>query len=138
VNSGARQRAGIPAGHHRLAARLDDVSLLQRASVLIADLCSDLDRRLELERRPAERRQMLLQTSNRITRAANDAVQAYARTSRAIREELSRPDADVPTAQAIRSRLDTARRDVLRALEVAKRRYPAVEESAANGLEADT
>jgi hypothetical protein len=123
MKSGARLRAAIPAGSHRLAVRLQDVTLLQRTSALIADLGVQLDQQLAAEQRPAERMRMLRETTNRITRAANDAVNAYARTSRALREELARPNADVRAANAIRVRIDAARRDVLHSLDEAKQRY---------------
>src|SRR5204863_3692120 len=128
MKSGARLRAAIPAGSHRLAVRLQDVTLLQSTSGVIADLGVQLDTQLATENRPAERMRMLRETTNRITRAANDAVAAYARTSRALKEELARPNADVDAANAIRVRIDAARRDVLRALDEAKQRYPSVEE----------
>jgi hypothetical protein len=102
----------------------EDLSVVRYSGALIVDLDSELDRLLLSEQRPIERVRLLRETTNRITRAANDAVQAYRRASRAVRLELQRPDADVEAATATRARLDRARSDVLAALEVAKRRYP--------------
>jgi hypothetical protein len=48
------------------------------------------------------------------------------RASRAIKTELERPDANVAAAEEMRRRLDEARAEVLRALEVAQARYPQV------------
>ncbi len=111
--------------NRRLANRTDDILLVQRTSRMIAEFGAELDRQLAKERRPAERLRMLRETTNRITRAANDAVHAYQRTSRALRAELERPDADHDAANAVRARLEAARRDVLEALETARARYPA-------------
>lgn len=126
--SGAPLRVASGAGRLAGRFRLQDMALVQRTSLLIADLGSELDLRLASERRPAERMRMLRETTYRITRAANDAVNAYARTSRAIRAELARPGADVSAAREIRADLDAARRDVLHALELANRRYPSPDE----------
>jgi hypothetical protein len=109
---------------HRLARRTDDLAIVQRSSHLINDLGRDLDRRLLGERRTGERMQMLRETTNRITRVANDAVLAYQRTSRTLRDELARADGDRAAAARMRKRLEAARADVLHALEIAKRRYP--------------
>ena len=75
---------------------------------------------------------MLREATNRITRTANDAVHAYRRASRAIKTELERPDANVETAELMRTRLDEARARVLEALAVANERYPQVENDAAS------
>ncbi|MGE5235391.1 MAG: hypothetical protein ACM3O7_03450 [Acidobacteriota bacterium] len=118
-----------PWARSRVAQRTsEDLSTVRFSGTLIADLDTELDRLLLSERRPTERVRLLRETTNRITRAANDAVHAYRRASRTVRLELERPDADVEAATATRARLDQARRDVLAALEVAKRRYPAVDE----------
>ncbi len=109
---------------HRLARRADDLAMVQRSSHVIHDLGIELDKRLLGERRTKERMQMLRETTNRITRVANDAVLAYQRTSRALRDELARPDGDVAGAARMRKRLEAARADVLHALDVAKQRYP--------------
>jgi chromosome segregation ATPase len=109
---------------HRLGLRKNDLDLVQGASAAIADLGAELDRSLAREKRAAERLRMLRETTNRITRTANDAVHAYRRASRAIKTELERPDANVAAAEEMRRRLDEARAEVLRALEVAQERYP--------------
>lgn len=107
----------------RLSNRIDDVALVERASGLIRELGVELDRRLQQESRPPHRMRMLRETTNRITRVANDAVQAYARANRTIRAELERPDGDADTAASMRLRLDTSRREVLAALASASERY---------------
>jgi len=109
---------------NRLAIRLKDVALLQRASATILELGTALDARLLNERRPAERLRMLRETTNRITRTANDAIQAYGRASRAVAAELERPDTDPAAAREMRRRLDAARAELMAALQVASRRYP--------------
>ena len=112
---------------NRLAIRLKDVALLQRASATILELGTALDARLLNERRPAERLRMLRETTNRITRTANDAIQAYDRASRAVAAELERPDTDPAAAREMRRRLDAARAELMAALQVASRRYPPVD-----------
>lgn len=119
---------------HRLGLRRNDVEIVESASTTIADLGVELDRHLAKERRPSERMRMLREATNRITRTANDAVHAYRRASRAIKTELERPDANVETAELMRSRLDDARAKVLKALAVANERYP--QEPAAEAGEA--
>jgi hypothetical protein len=115
-----------PWARSRVAQRTnEDLSVVLSSSTLIVDLDSELHRLLLSERRPTERVRLLRETTNRITRAANDAVHAYRRASRTVRLELQRPDADIAAATATRARLDQARGEVLAALEVAKRRYPA-------------
>ena len=108
---------------HRLGLRRNDLEIVENASTTIADLGVELDRHLAKERRPSERMRMLREATNRITRTANDAVHAYRRASRAIKTELERPDANVETAEAMRTRLDEARAKVLEALAVANERY---------------
>ena len=67
---------------------------------------------------------MLRETTNRITRTANDAVHAYRRASRAIEVELAKPDGDADAAHEMRTRLNDARSEVLRVIETASARYP--------------
>ena len=109
---------------NRLAVRTKDVQLVQRASATILELGAALDAQLLNERRPAERMRMLRETTNRITRTANDAIQAYGRASRAVTAELERPNTDPAAAKAMRQRLDAARAEVMAALQVASLRYP--------------
>jgi hypothetical protein len=108
---------------HRLGLRRSDLEVVEGASAAISDLGTALDRQLATERRPSERMRMLREATNRITRTANDAVHAYRRASRAIRNELERPDANVETVELMRARLDDARASVLQALAVANERY---------------
>jgi hypothetical protein len=130
---GARRlrRSTMTSGRDRLAARREDVTVIQQATQLVADLGVQLDLQLEKEHRPTERMRMLRETTNRITRAANDAVSAYARTRRLLRVEMERPDADVKAVERITHRLDAARGDLLQALERASQRYPTPEVPAA-------
>jgi hypothetical protein len=104
-----------------------DTQHVERAAVEIVELGSDLDRRLEDERRPTERVRLLRETTNRITRTANDAVQAYRRARRSLDAELRRPSADVEAVTRLGDRLATARAEVLQALEAANARYPQVD-----------
>lgn len=110
-------------GQRRLASRLEDIEIVERASGQIVELGAELGRKLEGERRPSYRLRMLRETTNRITRAANDAVHAYTRASRGLRAELERPDVDVEAATAMQTRLRAARRTVLHAIEAANQRY---------------
>jgi hypothetical protein len=103
-----------------------DLLIMQRAIRLIDDLGADLDQRLHAETRPAERLRLLREATNRITRTANDAIQAYARGRRAVEARLDRPEARAE-ALAARDRLRDARLDLLRALDAASHRYPAAE-----------
>jgi len=116
---------------HRLGLRRSDLEIVESAGTTIADLGAQLDRQLAAEQRPTERLRMLRETTNRITRTANDAVHAYRRASRAIKTELERADADVDAADRMRTRLDEARTRVLRALDVANERYAPDDDDAA-------
>jgi hypothetical protein len=113
----------LPRAPSRLSMRRADVTLVQRAAETIATLGEDLDRRLQGESRPAERLRMIRETTNQITRVANDAIHAYGRASRAVRAEEMREEPDLSAAREMRTRLDEARAAVLEVLDVAKRRY---------------
>ena len=113
----------LPRVAGRLAMRRADVVLVQRASAEIESLGADLDRRLQRESRPAERLRMIRETTNQITRLANDAINAYGRASRAVKAEEQRSDSDQVAAREMRTRLDEARAAMLAVLEVAGRRY---------------
>jgi hypothetical protein len=113
----------VIAASTRLGRRTVDLRMVQRATASIAELTAGLDRKLEQEQRPAERLRMLRDTTNQITRIANDAIQAYRRASTAVRAELERPKGDRMEAQQMRLALDAARAEVLATLEVASRRY---------------
>jgi hypothetical protein len=100
---------------------------------MIAELGSDLDRQLLAEARPSERLRMLRETTNRITRAANDAVHAYRRASRAVADELKRPAGDARAAAELQTHLHAARTEVLRVLALAQTLYPwAADDSSAS------
>lgn len=117
-----------PWARSRVAQRTsEDLSVVQRSGALIIDLDAELDRLLVKEQRSTERLRLLRERTNRITRAANDAVHAYRRASRVVHLELKRPDGDIEAATATLERLDQARRGVLDALEVAQRHYPAAD-----------
>jgi hypothetical protein len=99
---------------------------MQRARLLIDDLGADLDRQLLVETGSLERVRLLREATVRITRAANDAVQAYRRGRRAVDADLQRTrvDANKQAALAMQESLKAARLDLLRALQAAGRRYP--------------
>jgi histone H3/H4 len=107
-----------------LSLRARDITTVQGAAALIDDLGADLDRNLQHELRPAERLRLLRETTNRITRVANDAIQAYQRASRAAASELTKPRGNVAAAMEARVILDAGRSEILRALTAAQRRYP--------------
>lgn len=116
-----------PSVARRSPVRITDLRVVQRAGTLIEELGDELDARLRGERRADERLRMLRETTNRITRTANDAVLAYQRASRSVAAALARPNADRDALAAIRGHLDAARAGVLTALDAAGRRYPTVE-----------
>ena len=107
----------------RMGRREADLQLLQRAPAAIAELTATLDRRLADERRPDERMRMLREATNQITRTANDAIQAYRRTRAAVTAELAMPDGDWAHARKLDAQLETARGDVLVALDATRHRY---------------
>jgi hypothetical protein len=109
--------------HTRLGRREPDLQLLQRAPAAIADLTEILDRRLAEEQRPEERIRMLRETTNQITRTANDAIQAYRRARAAVNAELEMPDGDWVHARKMSAQLDLARADVMEALAQTSHRY---------------
>lgn len=76
------------------------------------------------EARPEEQVRLLRQATSQITRAANDAVQAYRRVSEGLRAESERGDTDPAEAERMAQALSEARGEMLNALEVASRRYP--------------
>ena len=101
-----------------------DLRAIRRASSLIAELGAELDGKLMDEQRPDERMRLLRETTNRITRAANDGIQAYVRANRSLTAELARSRVDSAQAVEARGQLAAARRELLRVLEIAGRRYP--------------
>lgn len=122
-----RSRPRMPVRRNRLAAY--DLLTIQRASSVISDLDAELDAKLEHEANARERLRLLRETTNQITRAANDAVQAYRRASRAVNAELEKPNANITAAKEMRAHLGAARRELLGVLDVASRRYPWAGES---------
>jgi hypothetical protein len=67
---------------------------------------------------------LLRETTNRITRVANDAIQAYQRANRSVANELTKPRGNVAAAMDARVVLDAGRSEILRALSAARRHYP--------------
>lgn len=109
--------------HTRLGRRAADVRTVQRAAAVIEDLNATLERRLTSEARASERLRMLRETTNQVTRAANDAIQAYRRARATLDAELEMPHGDLEGAREMRLVLDRARSDLLTALELTSRRY---------------
>ena len=107
----------------RLGRRRADMKLIQQASRSITELSASLDRQLAAEDRPAERMRMLRETTNRVTRTANDAIQAYGRVRSALSSEIERPEGDRDGAREMQRHLSDARAEVLRALDAMKQRY---------------
>lgn len=115
----------MPVPSTRLGRRTSDLRVLQRATTNIDELNEALDRQLAAEPAEHERMRLLREATNQITRSANDGIQAYRRVSAAVRSEEARSDAaDAAELLRIQSALETARRDLLRALEETSRRYP--------------
>ncbi|HEX6140179.1 MAG TPA: hypothetical protein VF013_06945 [Candidatus Limnocylindria bacterium] len=113
-----------------------ELLVIERASLFIDDLGSDLDRLLASEPRATERLRLLRETTNRITRTANDAIQAYAKARRVIDAQLERADGNHELLLATRARLRSARQDLLRAISTANRRYPSEPDEPGPGLAA--
>lgn len=109
--------------HTRLGRRHAEIRVVQEASASIIELGETLDRRLVGETRESERLRMLRETTNQVTRTANDAVQAYARLRSALSVEMERPEGDHETAHEMQRLLLEARGNVLDALEALKRRH---------------
>jgi hypothetical protein len=108
----------------RLGRREPDLLLLQNAPERIAEYTRILDQRLTNEQRPSERTRMLRETTNQITRTANDAIQAYHRARASVAAELEMSAGDHAHAKRMSGQLEVARKDVLAALETARIRYP--------------
>lgn len=130
----------IRPSHTRLGRREPDLRLVQEAPAAIADLTAILDRRLAEEQRPSERTRMLREATNQITRTANDAIQAYRRARAAVTAELAMPEGDWAHARKMSLQLDSARQDVLAALDRTSQKYSLGQawpsaESAENGTE---
>lgn len=111
------------ASDRRLAARHRDLQLVQRASTTIVEIETSLNWLLVREVRPAERLRMLREATNRITRTANDAIQAYRRVKPALAIEMERPDGNTDRARSMLHLLHAARSEMLATLEDASRHY---------------
>ena len=101
-----------------------DLRVIQRATTRIEEVSAALDRELLAELRPDEQVRLLRQATSQITRAANDAIQAYRRVTEGLQAENQRGDTDPSEAERMTQTLATARSEMLEALEVASRRYP--------------
>jgi hypothetical protein len=101
-----------------------DLRAIRSATRQIEELTVVLGSQLAADERPHEQIRHLRQATGQITRAANDAIQAYRRVSSALRAEASQTDVDDgELAQAV-SELAKARAAMLAVLEVAGRHYP--------------
>ena len=109
--------------HTRLGRRRADIRVVQDASVAITELRETLDKRLLSEHRESERLRMLRETTNQVTRTANDAIQAYVRLRSALSTEIERPEGDHEAAIEMQGLLREARAEVLKAIETMNERY---------------
>jgi hypothetical protein len=101
-----------------------DLRAIRRATRHIEELSLTLDRQLSADARPEEQMRHLRAATGQITRAANDAVQAYRRVSGALRAEADHPDVDADEMALARSELATARTAMLEVLKTVSSRYP--------------
>lgn len=101
-----------------------DLRVIRRATTRIEEVSAALDRQLQAEPRPDEQVRLLRQATSQITRAANDAIQAYRRVTEGLQAENQRDDTDPSEAERMTQTLQTARSEMLEALDVASRRYP--------------
>ena len=108
----------------RLDRRRADLATVQRAAARIEALNATLDERIAAAPQPEERLRLLRDATNQITRAANDAIQAYRRVADALGEAMAADRGEQAEARQMRSVLHEARADMLRALEITSRRYP--------------
>ena len=109
----------------RIGRRTTDLRTLERAAAHIDELNQALDRQLASESLAAERMRLLREATNRITRAANDGIQAYRRAVRALRTEDERAGGTVSEeSRLMNAKLAAARQELLRALEETSQRYP--------------
>lgn len=101
-----------------------DLRVIRRATTRIEEVSAALDRQLQAEPRPDEQVRLLRQATSQITRAANDAIQAYRRVTEGLQAENQRSDTDPSEAERMTQTLAAARSEMLEALDVASRRYP--------------
>jgi prophage DNA circulation protein len=100
---------------------------IRRATRHIQELSVTLDRQLGADTRPEEQMRHLRHATGQITRAANDAVQAYRRVSGALKAEAAHPDVDAEELEHARQELAKARAAMLEVLKSAGDRYPGAE-----------
>jgi hypothetical protein len=101
-----------------------DLRAIRSATRHIQELSIALDRQLSADPRPDEQMRHLRQATSQITRAANDAVQAYRRVSGALRAEAAHADADINEVELARRELASVRTAMLDVLKSAGERYP--------------
>ena len=114
----------VGAKSSRLDRRRADLVTVQRAAQRIGAPNATLDERIAAAGRPEERLRLLRDATNQITRAANDAIQAYRRVAEAIGDPADSERDEHAEAGEMRAALHAARADMLRALEITSRRYP--------------
>jgi hypothetical protein len=100
------------------------VEIVETASTRISEFGVDLDRELSAESRPGERLRLLRESTNRITRTANDAIDAYRRAKLILNRESMKPGAELVAVDELASRLFAARLELLDVLALAGTRYP--------------
>ena len=122
---GAPQEIPVTLRSSRIGRRTTDLRILERATAHIDELNQALDRQLAAETIAAERMRLLREATNRITRSANDGIQAYRRAVRALRTEDDR-SGGVATEESrlMNAKLSAARQELLRALAETSQRYP--------------
>ncbi len=109
----------------RLARRsAADLRAIRRATRHIKELSATLDGQLGADTRPEVQLRHLRHATGQITRAANDAVQAYRRVAGALRAEAAHPDVDDVEIEQARRELADARAAMLDVLKSAGDRYP--------------
>jgi hypothetical protein len=114
----------LPVALRKGAALANHVRKVEKASSEILELGVELDLELTAEARPAERLRLLRATTNRITRTANEAIEAYRRAQAAASREKLKPGADAAWLDELMRRLAAARAELLRVLAIAAQRYP--------------
>lgn len=109
----------------RIGRRTTDLRILERATAHIDELNQALDRQLAAESIAGERMRLLREATNRITREANDGIQAYRRAVRALKTEDDRAGGIVTEeSRLMNAKLGAARQELLRALAETSQRYP--------------
>ena len=115
----------MPPRYTRLSRRISaDLRVIRGSTKLVEEQRRILDRQLVGGRGEAEQLRDLRHATGQITRAANDAIQAYRRVSAALKEEAERADVDADEIARLTKEVAQARAEMLTALELASRRYP--------------